>query len=88
VEAQTDPDAKKMWRSAGSFAAVGLEMGFALVLGMLGGWYLDGKLETEPLFFWIGFGLGLAAAAKAVYDGARRARKAMGNNESSNSDKD
>lgn len=63
-------------------------MGFALVLGMLGGWYLDGKLETEPLFFWIGFGLGLAAAAKAVYDGARRARKAMGNNESSSSDKD
>ena len=88
MEEKTDPDSKKMRRTAWGFSLVGIEMGVALVVGMLGGWYLDGKLDTKPIFFWVGFAMGLAAAAKAVYDVAKKARKAMGANESSSSDKD
>jgi F0F1-type ATP synthase assembly protein I len=66
-----------MWKQAGRLSAIGLEMGFAVSLGVLGGGYLDDRFGTKPLLFWIGFAVGLGAAVKAVVDGAREVRKAM-----------
>jgi len=77
-----------MLKQSGRFAAVGLEMGIAIGLGLLIGRYLDGRFGTSPILFWVGLSLGLGAAVKAVYDAAKQARKAMEDDEPSTSDKD
>ena len=77
-----------MRRQTGRFVSVGLEMGISVAIGILGGWYLDGKFGTTPVLFWIGFGLGVGAAGKAVWDAARRARKELMNDGKSASKKD
>ena len=61
-EVAIDKDAKKMWRSALRFSAVGLEMGVAVAIGYGLGWYLDSKLGTKPTFTLVGLLLGIAAA--------------------------
>ncbi|MCP4604911.1 MAG: AtpZ/AtpI family protein [Proteobacteria bacterium] len=69
-----------MLKQAGRFAAVGLEMGVAVGIGILGGWYLDKEFGTKPVFFWIGFTVGIGAAAKAIIDIARKASKDLTDN--------
>ncbi len=69
-------------------AAVGLEMGLAMAIGVLGGRYLDDKLGTEPVLFWIGFALGIGAATKALVMAARKARKTLDSDGSSSDNKD
>jgi ATP synthase protein I len=70
-----------MLKQSGRFAAVGLEMGIAIGLGILVGRYLDDYFETSPALFWVGLSLGLGAAAKAVYDAAKKAKRAVENDE-------
>lgn len=70
-----------MFRQAGRHAAVGLEIGIAVAIGVLGGKYLDTKLGTEPIFFWIGFGLGIGAAVKALVDAARAGKRELTDND-------
>ncbi len=48
------------------FAAVGLEMGISVIIGILGGLYLDRKFDTAPIFFWLGFSFGVGAALKTI----------------------
>jgi F0F1-type ATP synthase assembly protein I len=55
-----------MWRLAGRYSAVGIEMGAAIAIGTLGGRWLDGKLGTEPYLFWFGFVVGVGAAVRAI----------------------
>lgn len=50
-------------------------MGLAVLIGIGGGYYLDACFETRPLFFWLGFILGMGAAVKAVADAVRFAKK-------------
>ncbi len=66
-----------MWKQAGRLSAVGLEMGIAVTIGIVGGGYLDDRFGTKPVLFWVGFAVGLGAAVKAVVDAVRAARKAM-----------
>ena len=66
-----------MVKQAGQFMAVGLEMGLAVFIGIAVGSYLDDHFGTKPILFWIGFGLGVLAAAKAVYDATIKAKKIM-----------
>lgn len=61
-----DPEAKKMWRIAGTTGAVGIEVAVAIVIGYLGGHWLDGKLRTGPWLSIIGFAAGIGAAIKAL----------------------
>ena len=69
-----------MLGQTGRYAAVGLEMGLAMAIGIFGGRYLDEKLQREPVFFWIGFGLGVGAAVKALVEVAVKARKTLDKN--------
>jgi ATP synthase protein I len=55
-----------MWRQAGTTGAVGVEISLAIVIGYIGGRYLDGWLNTTPWLSWIGFGAGVGASAKAL----------------------
>lgn len=55
-----------MWRIAGSTGAVGIEVAVAIVIGYLGGHWLDGKFRTAPWLAIIGFAAGIGAAIKAL----------------------
>jgi len=55
-----------MWRLAGRYSAIGIEMCAAVAFGTLGGVWLDGKLGTTPWLFWIGLVVGIGAATRAV----------------------
>lgn len=46
---------------------LGWYIGLSIVLPMLGGWMLDGKVGTMPLFTLLGLGLGLVLAFTGVY---------------------
>jgi ATP synthase protein I len=61
-----DPDAKKMWRIAGTTGAVGIEIAAAICIGYLGGHYLDHKLGTQPWLSYLGLLAGIGAAIKAL----------------------
>jgi ATP synthase protein I len=66
-----DPDTQKMWRTVGTTGAVGLEIAVAIVIGYLGGTYLDRKLGTQPWLMYIGILAGIGAAIKALIRVAR-----------------
>jgi len=56
-----------------SLTSVGLEMGIAVLIGLLGGQWLDRRFDTEPLFLLVGVLLGSAAAGKAVWAAVKKA---------------
>jgi F0F1-type ATP synthase assembly protein I len=61
-----DPEVKKMWRVAGTTGAVGIEIAVAIVIGYLGGRFLDRKLGTDPWISYAGLLAGIGAAIKAL----------------------
>lgn len=65
----------KTIREGTTIGAVGLEMGFSVIIGYTVGYYLDKWLGTHPYMtiIWIGFGLG--AAGKALYQTYLHAKK-------------
>jgi ATP synthase protein I len=55
-----------MWRIAGTTGAVGIEVAVAIVIGYLGGSYLDRKFGTTPWISYLGLLAGVGAAVKAL----------------------
>ena len=53
-------------------SSLGLEMGAAVVIGLLMGSWLDGHFDTQPWLTFLFLGCGLAAAGKAVYRAIRK----------------
>lgn len=70
------------------YAGVGLEMGLAVAIGIIGGRYLDKQFGTGPILFWCGFFLGIGAAIKALVDIAAKAKEDMSDDASPQSKKD
>ena len=54
-------------RTLGQLSTLGLSFVLAIVLGTAFGWWLDDKLGTSHICFFIFFFLGLAAAVLNVY---------------------
>ena len=61
---RTDP---KLFAVAGKFTALGLEMGLSVLLGLLGGRWLDERFGTKPWLSITGVLLGIAAAFFALF---------------------
>jgi len=55
------------WQAALEFIGVGWFVGISILLGVLGGLWLDNKLDTKPIFIIIGLILGLIVAFYGVY---------------------
>ncbi|MFH1438736.1 MAG: AtpZ/AtpI family protein [Pseudomonadota bacterium] len=53
-------------------ASIGIYIALCVIIGLLGGRWIDGKLDTEPLFLFIGFFFGLAAAGIEVWRVVKR----------------
>jgi F0F1-type ATP synthase assembly protein I len=63
------------WKGIGSYATVGLEFALSLLVGLLGGRWLDAKLGTAPWLAIVGFGFGAAAGFRAIYRAAQAANR-------------
>jgi len=59
-------DSEHMWRLAGRYSAVGIEMAAAVAFGTLGGRWLDGKFGTTPYLFIFGLIVGVGACARTI----------------------
>ena len=55
------------WRLALGVTGVGFYLGGAIVLGVLAGRWLDGRLSTEPAWMIVGLLLGLVVAFCGVW---------------------
>ncbi|MEK6607728.1 MAG: AtpZ/AtpI family protein [Myxococcota bacterium] len=72
-----DAQDKKSWQLAARFASVGLWMGSCVAIGLGIGWWLDGKLGTEPWLLLTGLLFGIAAAFKVLLTSARAASREL-----------
>lgn len=55
------------WVVGARLMGVGWYLGISIVLGLLGGRWLDGKLNSEPIFMIVGLILGLVIAFYGIY---------------------
>jgi ATP synthase protein I len=78
-EKQDDKGVSGDWsralREASPLLGIGTTMAASLILGLLAGRWIDGKLGTWPLFFLIGGGLGVAASFYQLYSLLMRPKK-------------
>ena len=56
---------RKLYRTA-RYSSIGIELGISVVIGLIGGWWIDGKLESSPWGMFIGLGLGFVAAIRSI----------------------
>ncbi len=71
--APPQPDGgKNEYRQYLSYAALGIEMGVALAIGMLIGWYLDHLFGTRPWLVIIFSLFGIAAGFRNIIQLARK----------------
>jgi F0F1-type ATP synthase assembly protein I len=57
----------KRWEAALRFVGVGWYIGLCIVLGAVGGLWLDNKFNTKPVLTIVGLILGVALAFYGVY---------------------
>ncbi len=67
----------RMFKVAGRYSALGIEMSVAVLLGTLVGNWVDEKWGTEPWGLVIGGAVGMGAAAQAVIRAVKSFRKSM-----------
>jgi ATP synthase protein I len=73
-----DPAARRSKRAYNALSAssVGLELGIAVILGLLGGMWLDSKAGTSPWLMLLFLVLGLVAGFRNVLRAVKRAEQA------------
>jgi len=64
---QKVPPQSELWRAAGQFTGYGLTWALSTLLFLLGGWWLDGKVGTAPLFTILGAFVGAGAGFYSLY---------------------
>jgi len=67
-----DKERPKAFSDLLKLSSLGLEMGAAVVIGLLMGTWLDRQFGTEPWLTFVFLGFGLVAAGKAVYRAVRK----------------
>jgi F0F1-type ATP synthase assembly protein I len=60
------PPGQSPWRQLAIVLSAGLTFALAVVIGIVGGHWLDGKLGTKVLFTFLGGALGLWAGLKEI----------------------
>jgi ATP synthase protein I len=75
------PEGRKQLKLAARFASAGFELAMAIVVGYLGGRWLDEAFETEPILQYIGLLLGIVAGFRSLFSLARSAQAASEENQ-------
>jgi len=71
------------WVAALRLTGVGFFIAACIVLGTFAGLWLDGRLDTQPLFMIVGLVVGLIVAAYGVYQMLRPLMNNKGDKENS-----
>jgi F0F1-type ATP synthase assembly protein I len=58
---------ERAWGYFALFSEIGLVLLVAVLVGVLGGYWVDQQLRTLPIFILVGFLAGLGAGTRAVY---------------------
>ena len=64
---QKESQRPQLVRAAGQFTGYGLSWALSVLLFLLGGWWLDGKVGTAPLFMILGAFIGGGAGFYSLY---------------------
>jgi F0F1-type ATP synthase assembly protein I len=56
-----------LWHAAGQYTGYGLTLALSTLLFLLGGWWLDGKVGTVPLFTILGAFVGAGGGFYSLY---------------------
>ena len=67
-----EDERRRMWKLAGRYSSVGIEMAASLALGAIGGGWLDRRFGTGPWLQTVGIGLGVVMAIQSVVRVVRR----------------
>lgn len=62
-----DSPQSQLWSAAGQYTGYGLTSALSTLLFLLGGWWLDGKVGTTPLFMILGAFVGAGAGFYSLY---------------------
>jgi ATP synthase protein I len=63
------------WKGLGSYGTVGLELVLSILFGFWAGSWLDKRLGTHGWLTLIGFGFGVAAGFRSLYEAAKKMRR-------------
>ena len=58
---------ERAWGYFALFSEIGLVLLVTVLVGVLGGYWVDQQLRTLPIFILVGFLAGLGAGTRAVY---------------------
>lgn len=58
---------ERAWGYFALFSEIGLVLLVTILVGVLGGYWVDQQLRTVPIFILVGFLAGLGAGTRAVY---------------------
>jgi len=72
IAVPVDPDAKNLLQKASSYSYLGIFMGVAVLIGFLGGRWLDTRFHTQPFLMLGGLACGIGAGFRELYRLARR----------------
>jgi F0F1-type ATP synthase assembly protein I len=75
------PEAREAMRAAGRVSAIGMEFAAAVIICLLLGYWVDGKLGTTPWLAVAGIILGSAIGFRAVYGAAKTMQKQIENDD-------
>jgi F0F1-type ATP synthase assembly protein I len=78
------PGGGKQLKTFARVGAVGIELAVSTVVGLLGGRWLDQKLDTEPYLALVGLLLGVIAGFRSLIRTARRATRSDGSSDDNN----
>jgi F0F1-type ATP synthase assembly protein I len=71
------PEGRKQLKALGDVSTIGIEMAVSVIVGVMGGSWLDDKLATGSVFELIGLFAGLAAASRSLYRVARKVKQQL-----------
>jgi F0F1-type ATP synthase assembly protein I len=69
------PQGGKLLKATARLASVGIELSISTVIGLLGGQWLDGKLDTAPWLMIVGLVLGVTAGFRSLIRTAKQASR-------------
>jgi ATP synthase protein I len=75
------PEGRKQLRQLGRLSTIGIEIALSVVFGILGGRWLDSKLNTSPYLTVLGMVLGVAAGFRSLYRTTRQEQKRLKDDE-------
>ena len=58
---------ERAWGYFALFSEIGLVLLVTILVGVLGGYWVDQQLRTLPIFILVGFLAGLGAGTRAIY---------------------